>query len=147
MLLNGTTQLVNETNISTWSIESFSKFLIKFDQAFTGRFNYRAKSVIIADERAHLPTNHQEDDIIKVHLRRVAIDMIQSNLHSEKNSELSAMIDVSKHFNLPADLKNTVRGNAGHNHQEYLLSVLISTLSYCLFSCYSFPASFAIALW
>lgn len=104
------------------SIEDFSDFLKKFDNKIPvqRRKGYYAKYFVITDatrltpmtpaaglESFPLPLSHDENEI-KQFLKLVAIHMIESNLHLETKSELSAMIELCKYFNLSDNLTSRV---------------------------------------
>jgi hypothetical protein len=109
------------TDQSYLSIEDFSEFLTGFDNKFPVQYrkgSYAKHFTIEAagpfqiapalDDSQLVVSLTNDENAIKVYLRNVAIHMIKANLHSEKKSELSAMIELCRHFNLSYDLKSHV---------------------------------------
>jgi hypothetical protein len=101
------------------SIREFTDFLVELDRQFPVQkrsdFYDNCFTVLKSSlcpiaaglDSVKLPVSEIEN-LIKVHLRDVAISLIESNVHSEFRSDLTPILDLSQHFKVPYELKNKV---------------------------------------
>jgi hypothetical protein len=107
----------SSSSSSTLSLEDFSDFLISVDQKFPlqcskddyAKYFSIEQTIKIAPGLDHsLLSISNDQNAVKIYLRDVALYVIEKNVQSEKKSELSAMIELCRHFQISHELKSQV---------------------------------------
>lgn len=101
------------------SVREFTEFLVGLDSHFPVQkrsdfydncftvLNTAQCPIAAGLDSVKLPISEIEN-AIKIHLRDVAISLIENNVNSEFRSDLTPILDLSQHFKVPYELKNKV---------------------------------------